>query len=59
MIISCVRGLGNNPDHGQCVYNSSFSATNRRDTVRDISLHDNVIIDSGWMGLLQVNNTIL
>jgi hypothetical protein len=32
---------------------------NRKGTVRDISLHDNVIIDSGWMGLLQVNNTIL
>lgn len=35
------------------------SGQNRRGTVRDISLHDNVIIDSGWMGLLQVNNTIL
>jgi hypothetical protein len=32
---------------------------NRKGTVRDSSFHDNVIIDSGWMGLLQVNNTKL
>jgi hypothetical protein len=38
---------------------SYFDPTNQntKGTIRDISLHNNVIIDSGWMGLLQVNNT--
>ncbi len=38
---------------------SYFDPTNRntKGTIRDIALHDNVIIDSGWMGLFQVNNT--
>lgn len=32
---------------------------NRKGTVRDCSFHNNVIVDSAWMGLLQVNNTNL
>ncbi len=30
---------------------------NTKGTIRDTYLYDNVIVDSGWMGLMQVNNT--
>jgi hypothetical protein len=38
---------------------ASFFGDEGKGLFRDSSLHNNVIVDSAWMGLLQVNNTDL